>query len=135
MARRSSRSHRYTPTRPFPRVARLNALVHEVVAEELERIADTDDRLALVTVTDVVCEADLRHAVVYLASISTECAEALEEHRRDVQSALGSQNRLKRTPALRFTVDPAIVEGNKVEEALRRAKRQSAPGSDDAVDS
>ena len=47
----------------YPRTARLNELVREIVAEELERI--DDERLDLVTVVDVVVDADLRRAIVY----------------------------------------------------------------------
>ncbi len=112
---------RRPPVRPYPRLARVNALVHEVLAEEIERLGDADERLALLTITAVACEGDLRHAVVYLASLSPEAQLALEERRRHLQRALASQARLKRTPTLSFAVDPAIVEGNRIEEALRRA--------------
>jgi ribosome-binding factor A len=130
MSRRTARSHRHADVRPFPRVARLNAVVHEVVAEEIERVSDADERLAMLTVTDVVCEPDMRHAVVYLASLPEGSSEALEEHRRAIQSAVGSQTHMKRTPLLRFLVDPAIIEGNRVEDALRRAKRTSEGDGD-----
>jgi len=109
------------PVRPYPRLVRVNALVHEVLAEEIERLAVADDRLALVTITDVACAGDLRHAVVYLASLAPAASEALEERRRALQRAIASQARLKRTPTLEFVVDPAIVEGARIEEALRRA--------------
>src|ERR1700722_7845057 len=110
MKKRSVRSHRNVTTRPFPRVARLNALVHEVVAEEIGRAADGDERLALITPTHFACEPDPPRAVVYLASLPPDVAEALEEHRRNFQAALGKQSRLKRTPLLSFVIDPAIVE-------------------------
>ncbi len=117
------------PVRPYQRLARVNALVHEVLAEEIERLADADDRLALVTITDVACEGDLRHAVVYLASLAPGAAEALEERRRGLQRAIASQVRLKRTPTLEFVVDPAIVEGARIEEALRRANAAEPGGA------
>ena len=49
-----------TPSRDYPRTARLNSLVKEIVAEELERI--DDERLELVTVTSVVVDGDLARA-------------------------------------------------------------------------
>ncbi|HXZ83767.1 MAG TPA: ribosome-binding factor A [Acidimicrobiales bacterium] len=121
-----ARSRHRGTVRSYPRLARVNALIQEVLAEKIERLADADGRLALLTVTDVACEADLRHAVVYLASLSPDAAEALEARRRGLQKAIGTEARLKRTPTLRFAVDPAIVEGNRIEEALRRAN--VAPG-------
>lgn len=130
MSRRATHHHRHTSERPYPRVARVNRLVHEVVADEIERLADADERLALLTVTGVVCEDDLRHAVVFFASLPQGADEALEEHRRHLQGLLGAQLRTKRTPALRFEADPAVVTGNRIEDALRRVRRQ--PSSDEA---
>ncbi len=120
------RSRRRGPLRPYPRLARVNALVHEVLAEEIERLADADERLALVTITGVDCARDLRHAVVYLASLSPGAATALGERRSALQARLASEARLRRTPALSFAVDPAILEGNRIEEALRKANPPDA---------
>jgi ribosome-binding factor A len=123
MSRRATHHHRHAPERPYPRVARVNRLVHEVLADEIERLADADERLALLTVTGVVCDEDLRHAVVFFASLPQGADEALEEHRRQLQGLLGAQIRAKRTPALRFETDPAVVTGNRIEDALRRVRR------------
>ncbi|MDP9070983.1 MAG: 30S ribosome-binding factor RbfA [Actinomycetota bacterium] len=100
-------------------MARVNELVREVVADELERLGD-DDRLALLTVTHVEVTADLRHATVLLSSLPKGADEALTEHRGRLQAALGRQVRLKRTPQLSFRADPAIETGQKIEELLRR---------------
>lgn len=110
------------PQRPYPRIARVNALLLEILAEEVERRSDADERLRLVTLTAVDCERGLRQAVVYLASLPDEAVEGLEEHRKALQRAIGEQARLKHTPMLTFKVDPAIRAGAAVEEALRRAK-------------
>jgi len=117
------------PARPYPRLARVNALVHEVLAEEIERLGDADERLALLTITDVVCAADLCHAVVYVASLTPDAHLALEERRRHLQRVIASQARLRRTPTLSFAVDPAIVGGDRIEEALRRAKVAKEAGA------
>jgi ribosome-binding factor A len=131
MSRRATHHHHHTPERPYPRVARVNRLVHEVLADEIERLADSDDRLALLTVTGVICEEDLRHAVVFFASLSEGAAGALEEHRRHLQRCLGTEIRTKRTPALRFEADPAVATGNRIEDALRRVQH-SSPSDEDA---
>ena len=123
------------PVRPYPRLARVNSLVREILAEEIERLADADERLALATITDVACEADLRHAIVYLASLSPGAAEALEERRSALQRAIASQVRLKRTPALSFAVDPAIVAAERIEEALRRRRAGEIGGAQSAGES
>ncbi len=67
--------------RHFPRTARINELLREVLADELERFADADDRLRLLTVTGVEVAADLATAKVYLSSMASRTAGALDEHR------------------------------------------------------
>jgi ribosome-binding factor A len=93
-----------------------------VVAEELERLADADERLRLVTVTAVDTAPDLRHATIYLSSLSEDAEEALAERRPQLQRALSRQVRMKRTPLFEFAVDPAVVAGGRVDEVLRRIR-------------
>lgn len=126
-------SKRSTGTaRDFPRTARLNHLVQEIVAEEIERI--DDDRLGLFTVVGVDVEPDLRHAVVWYTSLGptpddpdgdggAEVAEALAEHRARVQGAIGRQARLKRTPELAFRIDEVIGQAERVDDILRGIDR------------
>ncbi len=115
-------------------MARVNALLAELVAEALERIADTDDRLPLLTVTGVDCEADLRRAAVYLDSVPEGCSEALEEARVRLQAAIGRQAHLKRTPQLHFCQDPATVAAQVIEEALRRAAERGGGFTKEATE-
>ena len=115
--------------RRYPRMARVNEVLREVVAEEIERLADADDRLALVTVTAVDADADLRRARVMLSSLAGEAEEALDEHRVRIQSAISRQVRLKRTPQLSFSTDPAVESGKRVEDILRDLRQ--AEGDDD----
>ncbi|HEX8802660.1 MAG TPA: ribosome-binding factor A [Acidimicrobiales bacterium] len=125
--------------REYPRTARLNQLVQEIVAEEIERI--DDDRLGLFTVIAVDVESDLRHATVWYSALgggdvdageAGEAGEAgdagvgagdlqaaLAEHRPRLQSAIARQARLKRTPELAFRPDTVIAQANRVEQILR----------------
>jgi ribosome-binding factor A len=119
MARRSQ-DRAYGGAAGFPRTRRVNQLLREVIADELERLSDADERLRLVTVTDVSTSADLRNATVYFGSLSDDAAEALEERRAAIQSAVGRQSHMKRTPKLSFEVDPAVTEGARIDEVLRR---------------
>lgn len=105
--------------RHFPRTARVNEILREVLADALERMEDLDERLGLLTITAVECEPDLRHAVVFLSSLDDETATALSESRVRLQGAISSQVRLKRTPQLRFAADPAVQAGQRVEDILR----------------
>lgn len=112
--------------RRYPRMARVNELVREVVAEELERLSDGDDRLGLLTVTGVSVDPDLRRAKVLLSSLPPATEEALEEHRVRIQSAINRQARLKRTPQLSFSTDPAVESGKRVEDILRDLRQAEA---------
>jgi ribosome-binding factor A len=105
-------------TATYPRALRVNQVLRQVVAEELERLVDADE-LPMVTVTSVDTASDMRTAVVYLASLDEETSVVLEERRIHLQRIVGAQMTMKRTPRLTFRVDPAIVAGSRVEELLR----------------
>ncbi len=136
----SSRRHHRSPgeksqytASPYPRTARVNEVLRQVVAEEIERLADADERLRLLTVTAVESSADLRNATVFMGSIGPEAAEALEERRTQLQRHVGRQVRMKRTPRLQFSPDPAVSAGAAVEAVLRRLGegRPAAPGPEE----
>lgn len=106
-------------------MARVNALLQEVLAEEIERLSDVDDRLSMATVTGVECAPDLKSAVVYLSSLDAAGAAAFEEHRRELQSSIAHEVRMRRVPQLSFLADPAVAAGSAIEEALRRVRRHN----------
>lgn len=108
------------------RMPRVNELLREVLAENLERIADSDERIGLLTLTAVDCDPDLRHAKVLFDELSPEVMEALSERRVALQRALSREVRLRRTPQLSFAVDPVVESARRVEEALARARRSSS---------
>ncbi|HUR18085.1 MAG TPA: 30S ribosome-binding factor RbfA [Acidimicrobiales bacterium] len=105
--------------RRYPRTARVNELVREVLGTELERLSDIDERLLMATITHVEVSSDFSHATVMLSSLSEAAEQALVENRVRLQRAIGRQVRLKRTPLLGFAVDPAIESGQRVEAILR----------------
>ena len=114
--------------RDFPRTARLNHLVHEIVAEELERI--DDERLGFLTVVGVEVERDMRRAVVWYTTLDDDAdddaadggddlAAVLDQHRTRLQAAIGRQAHMRRTPELSFRPDAVIRQAERVEEILR----------------
>jgi ribosome-binding factor A len=108
--------------RDYPRTARLNTLVREIVAEELERI--DDERLELVTLTAVVVDSDLGRAAVYYdhsrgEEADEEIAAAFTDLRKRLQAAVGRQTQFKRTPELRFQPDGVLRDALRIEEVLR----------------
>lgn len=117
----------HQPHQRYSRLDRVNEALREVIGDELERI--DDELLELVTVTGVRVEPDLRHAVVWFDTLKPpgEVAAALAAHRVQLQAAVGRQMRMKRTPELSFSPDPAIAVGTRVEEILRGLRHDEVP--------
>jgi ribosome-binding factor A len=110
-----------TPRR-YQRTDRLNELLREVVADELERIGDdVDQRLRLVTITGVATVSDLAVATVYYSTLGEEAdaAAGLEAQRHRLQRAVAAQVRARRTPVLAFRADPGVLAGRQVDALLR----------------
>jgi ribosome-binding factor A len=108
-------SHRY------PRTARLNESLREVIAEELIKI--DDERLSLVTITAIDVDSEMNRASVFYDSLAgedgdEEIVEALAQHRVRIQSAVGRQVRAKKTPILTFRPDDAIRAAERIERIL-----------------
>jgi ribosome-binding factor A len=117
MARRDQQS-----AREFPRTARVNRLVQEILADTLEQF--DDERIELLAITAVEVEPDLRHATVYFDTFEggeadDDALAVLSELRVRLQRAIGDQARLKRTPELAFRPDPAVRRGERIDEILR----------------
>ena len=90
-------TNKYASTARYPRTARINEVLREVIATELEKHSDEDDRLELVTVTGVEIDTDLRRAKVYFSALDTTAT--VEE----VQAALKVANqRLGHRPTARL---------------------------------
>jgi ribosome-binding factor A len=118
----TKRTRTQSTARDYPRTARLNRLFQQILAEELELV--DDDRLHMVTVMSVDCEADLRRATVYYdtmggADDDEAVLEALGEIRYRLQGAIGRQARVKRTPELVFKPDDVARGAARLEEVLR----------------
>jgi ribosome-binding factor A len=125
------RSTRRGTARDYPRTARLNELMREIVADELERI--DDDRLVRCAVVSVSVEPDLRRAVVFYDNLDGADGDeivlaALGEARWRLQAAIGRQARTKRTPELSFRPDPSVRSGERIDSILRDIE----PGTEDA---
>lgn len=115
MARR-----RQTSSRRYPRTARLNELVREIVAEELERI--DDERLGFLTITAVEVDPGIEHAKIHWSDLGASdevVLEVLEEHRPRLQQAVNRQTHMRRTPILSFHADEVARGATRIEEILR----------------
>lgn len=108
-------------THRYPRTARLNESLREVIAEELIRI--DDERLLLVTITAIDVDPEMNRATVYYDSLvgedgDEEIVAALAQHRVRIQSSVGRQVRAKKTPILTFKPDDAIRAAERIERIL-----------------
>lgn len=111
-----------TSAHRYPRTARLNESLREVIAEELTRI--DDERLDLVTITSIDVDPEMNRAIVYFDSLRGEAGDAeilaaLGDHRVRIQSSVGRQVRAKKTPILQFRVDETIRAAERIEQVLR----------------
>jgi ribosome-binding factor A len=125
-----NRRGRSSHTRRYPRTARLNEVLREILAEALEHISGNDDRLELVTITGIECDPDLRAATVFYSARTEGADEALKQHRVKLQSYIAKETRLKRTPQRSFVVDAGVTTGWRIEELLKGLEEQDEPGDE-----
>lgn len=127
---RSATSSRSGQTnRHYPRTARLNTLLQQIVADHLERV--DDERLGFLTVTGVEVDNDLNRAQVFISTLNSGPSatepdpeadaaylEILEEYRKPIQAQIGSEARIRKTPEISFAFDPGVRAGARIEEIL-----------------
>lgn len=137
MAGRKPSRRAHGTHRDYPRTARLNELLREILAEELERIED--DRLELLTIISVDVDADLRKAIVYYDCLDgadgDEDAQAgLGEATKQLKGAIARQAHVKRVPELAFAPDPSVREGARIEAILATIPPPVDHGDDEVSD-
>lgn len=110
------------PHKSYSRTARLNHLIQEILAEEIELIDDED--LDMVTVTGCDVSPDLRHAKVFISALGDvnrkhAAIDALERHKGRLKRAMSSSTRMKFLPDLNFLTDPSIDMGFQIESIIK----------------
>lgn len=122
------------------RSSRLNELLREIIAEELNRIED--ERLDWVSITHVRTDRSLDRAVVLftaaLGEVEDEIAlvEVFEEHRKRLQAAIGRQTNLRRTPPLIFEPDLHLRSASRIEDLLAEGRNKThSTGTDESAGS
>jgi len=93
---------------------RVNESVRQVLSEAVGELKDP--RIGFVTVTGVETSRDLRHARVFVSVFGSEESRqdslaGLEAAHGVLQSRLGRELRMKRTPQLAFEYDPTVERG------------------------
>jgi ribosome-binding factor A len=82
-----------------------------------------DPRIGFVTVTDVDTAPDLRAARVYVSVLGSEAEReetlaGLQSAHGFLQSKIGSELRMKRTPTLTFSYDETVEKGVRMSQIL-----------------
>ncbi|MGH3088258.1 MAG: 30S ribosome-binding factor RbfA [Rubrobacteraceae bacterium] len=106
------------------RTRKIESRLKEIVGEEVADLADPRIH-GLVTVTDVRVSPDVSRATVFYSVLNEraeEAREGLQSAAGRIQSSVGAQTRLKRTPKLRFEPDPVVEQATKIEAALREVR-------------
>jgi ribosome-binding factor A len=129
-----------TSARRYPRTARVNEAVLEVLADELERMSDP--RLDMVTLTGVEVTRDLSRAKVYFSTLAAQAAHGdadaadhaaagLGAAAPHLRAVLGRQLHIRQVPKLVFEPDAGIIAGQRIEDILHGRRR---PGGGDDED-
>jgi ribosome-binding factor A len=105
------------------RMRRVDEAVREVLSDVLTHDLK-DPRVGFVTVTDVKTSPDLRHARVYVSVLGDPTAieaslEGLRSAHGYLQGRVGSELRLKNTPALHFVHDNTAARAQRLEQILQ----------------
>ena len=112
------------------RMRRVDEALREVLSDALTHELK-DPRVGFVTVTDVKTSPDLRHARVYVSVLGDADAvasslEGLESAHGFLQGRVGSELRLKNTPALHFVHDDTAERAARLERLL--SEKSEEPG-------
>ena len=120
--------------RDYQRSDRLNELLREVLAQELDRISDTE--LGLVSITSVQVDNELTKAKVYLSSLDEEeqLVHKVSRHKGKFRKAIGDQARIRRVPELEFILDPSISASTRIDEILANIHAAEKSNNHDADD-
>jgi ribosome-binding factor A len=101
---------------------RVDEAMREVLSDVLSHDLK-DPRVGFVTVTDVKTSPDLRHARVYVSILGdaeavTASLEGLASAHGYLQGRVGSELRLKNTPALEFVHDDTAARAQRLEQLI-----------------
>lgn len=111
------------------RLRKVESQLKEIVGEEVAALSDPRVE-GLVTVTAVRVSPDLAHATVFysvLAGADEGAKEGLNSAAGRIQSSVGAQTRLKRTPRLHFEPDPVVERATRIDAALREVRTDDDP--------
>lgn len=115
--------------RPYPRSKRVSELLLEELSWLIKRECK-DPRIGFVTLTQVECSKDLRHARVYVSIMGgdderRESLQGLENAVGFLKKRLGENLRLKTIPDLVFVLDASLDHVRRIDELIKDIKRDN----------
>ncbi|PHR62318.1 MAG: ribosome-binding factor A [Robiginitomaculum sp.] len=111
---------------PSQRQLRAGELIRHALVDILarEELRDADLKGVSVTVSEVRCAPDLRHAQVYCSPLgsgdATKMVEALNRCSRFLNGRLSREMSMKYTPRLHFTPDISFETASAMDQLLHR---------------
>jgi ribosome-binding factor A len=110
----------------YPRTRRLNAIIREVIADDVEALSDP--RLAMATITGVETAPDMRRATVYVSTLDPgqleQAIAGLSAAAPRLRALLGQRVRIKYTPQLEFKADQGVLRGERIDAVLREIHKE-----------
>lgn len=115
------------------RMQRINKQLQREISMLLEyKIKNETAKEAIIT--EVECSKDLEFAVVYFITLEPKqrkvVFKALESVAGPLRSMLGKKLRLRKIPEIRFTIDPSVDYGRRIDALLDSLKEETNPSSD-----
>jgi ribosome-binding factor A len=112
---------------------RVNESVRQVLSEAVPELKDP--RIGFVTVTGVETSHDLRHARVFVSVLGSAkkrqaTLDGLAAAHGVLQSRLGRELRMKRTPQLAFEYDRSVEEGVRMSRLIDELGSAAEPGGE-----
>jgi ribosome-binding factor A len=111
------------------RISRINALLQREVSEQMRRYYRAET--AAITISDVDCSTDLRHARIYYSVLGdakaiTEAEALFRKIGKDLRQRVSKQIILKYFPRFEFMYDPSLERGAEINELLDRLEEDDA---------
>lgn len=121
--------------RQFKRADRIRSQI----LRDVQRLLSEDCALnvkGLVTFTDVEITADLKYATIFYSvlgqdDVKEQAANYLSRVRNRVQSELGRLLGIRNTPEIKFSFDPSIERGMRIEQLLNEISKEDEKGKKD----
>lgn len=108
------------------RIQRVNHLIQKVIGEIIERDF-RDTKYGIITITEVRISKDLRYAKVFFSVFGKdeqrqEALNLLKRKTKKIQQEVGSEVKIRYTPALEFVYDETEEKAEKINKICKELK-------------